>query len=58
MAKALNETKRPIFFSICNWGQETPWLWAPSLANSWRTTEDISSNWKSISSIIERQNGL
>lgn len=38
MAKALNDTTRHIYYSVCNWGEEEPWTWAPNLANSWRTT--------------------
>jgi alpha-galactosidase len=32
---------------MCEWGLEKPWLWAPPIANSWRTTGDISDNWYS-----------
>jgi len=38
MRDALASTGRPIFFSMCNWGEEESWRWAPSTANSWRTT--------------------
>lgn len=41
MSKALNMTGRPILFSACIWGHQQPWLWAPKIANTWRTTEDI-----------------
>lgn len=48
MRDALNSTGRPIFFSLCNWGEEGTVNWAPQVANSWRTTMDISDIWGSI----------
>ena len=51
MAKALRATGRPIFFSVCEWGENKPWLWAgkpPVDAQSWRTTGDISDSYKSM----------
>lgn len=50
MAKALLNSGRPIFFSLCEWGQEDPATWAKSIGNSWRTTGDISDNWDSMTS--------
>jgi alpha-galactosidase len=41
MHDALLRTGRPIVFSICEWGSNKPWLWAPAVGNLWRTTEDI-----------------
>ena len=41
MRDALNETGRPIFFSMCEWGVDQPALWAYDVGNSWRTSEDI-----------------
>jgi alpha-galactosidase len=40
MSKALNNTGRPMFFSICEWGLYDPWTWAPAIANSWRVGPD------------------
>jgi len=48
MRDALNATGRPIFYSICNWGEEETWKWAPETGNSWRTTQDIFDGWASI----------
>jgi alpha-galactosidase len=51
MAEALRGTGRPIFFSVCEWGENKPWLWAgkpPVSAGSWRTTGDISDNYASM----------
>jgi len=41
MSDALNATGRPILYSICNWGDDQPWNWAPIIANSWRMSGDI-----------------
>ena len=41
MRDALYAAGRPIVFSICEWGQNKPWLWAGPIGNSWRTTTDI-----------------
>ena len=51
MAEALRATGRPIFFSVCEWGENKPWLWAgkpPVGAGSWRTTGDISDSYASM----------
>lgn len=42
MEKALAASGRPILYAICNWGQDQPWVWGPSVGNSWRITGDIS----------------
>ena len=41
MGDALKACGRPILFSICEWGSTKPWLWAPAIGQSWRTTGDI-----------------
>ena len=48
MWNALNATGRPIYYSVCNWGEESVWEWGSTIANSWRTTGDISNNWASM----------
>ncbi|KAI5082671.1 hypothetical protein GOP47_0002414 [Adiantum capillus-veneris] len=50
MSKALLNTNRPIFYSLCEWGQDDPATWASSVGNSWRTTGDITDNWSSMTS--------
>lgn len=40
--------EKPIVFSICEWGMAFPWHWGSRAGNLWRTTPDISANWKSI----------
>ena len=52
MRDALDETGRPIVYSICEWGQSQPWEWATGVGHLWRTTGDISDNWSSLRSII------
>ena len=41
MANALNATGRPMLYSMCNWGEDFPWKWAQTVANSWRITGDV-----------------
>lgn len=48
MRDALNKTGHPIFYSMCEWGQDNPATWAPLVGNSWRTTGDIKDNWQSM----------
>jgi alpha-galactosidase len=45
---ALVRSGRPIVLSICEWGSNQPWEWAPKTGNLWRTTDDISDNWPSM----------
>eukprot|EP00475_Leptophrys_vorax_P028686 TRINITY_DN416_c0_g1_i2.p1 TRINITY_DN416_c0_g1~~TRINITY_DN416_c0_g1_i2.p1 ORF type:complete len:427 (-),score=77.94 TRINITY_DN416_c0_g1_i2:57-1160(-) len=48
MRDALNATGREIYFSMCNWGNGNVWRWGADTGNSWRTTDDIFSNWLSV----------
>jgi alpha-galactosidase len=41
MSDALKAAGRPIVFSLCEWGQNQPWLWAAPVGHLWRTTGDI-----------------
>jgi len=41
MSRALNATGRPILYSMCNWGEDGPWNFAVTIANSWRISGDI-----------------
>jgi len=63
MGKALKtataKTGRPIVFSLCQYGWDSPWEWAPELGgNLWRTTGDIQARWQSIYDIASQQDGL
>ncbi|XP_018827045.2 alpha-galactosidase-like [Juglans regia] len=54
MSKALMNSGRSIFFSLCEWGREDPATWAPGIGNSWRTTGDIRDNWNSMISRADK----
>ena len=59
MEKALKATGRPIVFSLCQYGWDAPWEWAPALGgNLWRTTGDVSPIWDRIAVIAFSQAGL
>jgi alpha-galactosidase len=45
MRDALYAAKRPMVFSMCEWGNNKPWEWAASVAHLWRTTGDITACW-------------
>ncbi|XP_074556594.1 alpha-galactosidase 1-like [Curcuma longa] len=48
MTEALMSTGRPIFISLCEWGDMHPATWGSKLGNSWRTTDDINDSWESM----------
>ncbi|MFE9096854.1 NPCBM/NEW2 domain-containing protein [Streptomyces sp. NPDC007264] len=54
LAAASRSTGRPIVYSICEWGENKPWEWAPDVGHLWRTTGDISDNWGSMLSILKQ----
>jgi alpha-galactosidase len=59
MHEALQETSRPIVFSLCQYGMDRVWSWGPSVGgNLWRTTGDISDNYDRMAYIGFGQNGL
>jgi len=63
MSKALKSasarTGRPIVLSLCQYGWDAVWEWAPALGgNLWRTTGDIQPRWQSIYDIVSEQSGL
>lgn len=58
MSQALDAAGRPLVFSICEWGRNRPWLWAPEIGNLWRTTGDIRNSWESVMYILDQQVGL
>ncbi|KAG6556475.1 hypothetical protein Mapa_002420 [Marchantia paleacea] len=53
MRNALNMSGRQIFYSMCEWGKDDPATWGVEVGNSWRTTEDIKDNWKSMTKIAD-----
>jgi hypothetical protein len=41
VARATAQTGRPLVLSVCNWGNQNPWEWAPAISTMWRTSQDI-----------------
>ena len=41
MHDALFAAKRPVVFSLCEWGNHNPWLWGGSIGHLWRVSGDI-----------------
>lgn len=61
MHAALTATGRPIVYSLCQYGWDAVWEWAPGPkvgGNLWRTTGDISPDWDRIYAIASQQAGL
>lgn len=56
MRDALLRTRRPIFYSLCEWGLDVPATWARQIGSSWRTTEDIEDKWESMVSRADQNN--
>ena len=58
LGEILAQSPRSIIFSLCQYGQDNVWDWAPQIGgNSWRTTADIADTWRSLSSIGFAQGG-
>ncbi len=59
MGKALKATGRPIVYSLCQYGWDSVWEWAPAMGvNLWRTTGDIEPKWDRIYALLSQQSGL
>lgn len=59
MHDALAKQKRDIIYSLCQYGMGDVWKWGTEVGgNSWRTTQDITDTWSSMSGIGFNQNGL
>jgi alpha-galactosidase len=59
MHDALVKTGRPIVFSLCQYGMDRVWSWGPTVGgNLWRTTEDITDEYRSMAFIGFGQSGL
>ena len=51
IANAIRATGRPnVRYNLCRWA--FPGTWAADIADSWRTTEDIRANWRSVRKLI------
>ncbi|XP_042405073.1 alpha-galactosidase-like [Zingiber officinale] len=57
MTKALRQAGRPIYYSLCEWGQSNVATWAAGVGNSWRTTGDIVDNWDSMIGKMDQNDG-
>lgn len=44
----IDASGRPIVLSLCNWGQQDPWVWGAEAGSLWRTTGDISDSFTSM----------
>jgi alpha-galactosidase len=59
MGAALQETGRPIIYSLCQYGRAGVAQWGRSVgANLWRTTPDIQDNWSSMLAIWKAQQAV
>jgi alpha-galactosidase len=59
MHNAILKTGRPMVYSLCQYGNDAVWRWGPSVGgNLWRTTDDISDRYYSMSNIGFGQAGL
>ncbi len=45
MSRAIAASGRPMVLSVCEWGDNEPWLWAGQYGHLWRTTGDITNCW-------------
>jgi len=56
MGDALKKPGRPMVYSLCQYGIDDVWKWGATVGgNLWRTTGDISDNWRSLERIGFRQ---
>jgi alpha-galactosidase len=59
MADALRATKRPIVYSLCQYGKADVWTWgAKAGGNLWRTTDDINDTYKRMMEIVDTQSAI
>src|SRR5213593_2998581 len=59
MGDALRKVKRPIVYSLCQYGRLDVWKWGAEVGgNLWRTTGDIRDTWDSMTRIGFGQNEL
>jgi alpha-galactosidase len=52
ISDAFKRSGRQMVLSICEWGRNDPWAWAPKVGQLWRTTADIGDRWDSLTWII------
>ncbi|CAN6197647.1 unnamed protein product [Urochloa humidicola] len=54
MSRAVQNSGRPMFYSLCEWGYMDVAKWGGTCGNSWRTTGDITDTWTSMMDNIDR----
>jgi alpha-galactosidase len=59
MHQAILKTGRPMIYSLCQYGFDSVWEWAPEVGgNLWRTTDDINTRYQQMVYIALTQAGL
>ena len=59
MHQAILKTGRPMVYSLCQYGFDSVWQWAPEVGgNMWRTTDDINATFSQMSLLGRDQAGL
>jgi alpha-galactosidase len=59
MGEALRATKRPIVYSLCQYGRDDVWTWGDKAGgNLWRTTGDINDTYKRMMEIVDTQSAI
>ncbi|KAK3125350.1 hypothetical protein QOZ80_7BG0603730 [Eleusine coracana subsp. coracana] len=58
MSRALVNTGRSIFYSLCEWGNMDVAKWGGLYGNSWRTTGDINDTWISMMDNIDKNDAF
>ena len=43
-----------MIYQICDWGVDSPSAWAPAPENTWRVTNDIGPEWKTVDRIVNQ----
>jgi alpha-galactosidase len=62
--QAIAASGRAIMLNICEWGYQDPWLWAPGVGSTWRTTGDYYTYgapkdwWSAIMRLLDLNAGL
>ncbi|KJA22594.1 glycoside hydrolase family 27 protein [Hypholoma sublateritium FD-334 SS-4] len=52
LAQVGQSTGRNFVFSLCEWGWTQVWVWGAQLGHSWRTTGDLSTQWETLTAVI------
>ncbi|KAK4551726.1 hypothetical protein LTR86_010962 [Recurvomyces mirabilis] len=52
---AARHREKPFIYSLCQWGWENPYNWAPRISQAWRIDGDIKPFWSSIKTVINLQ---